>query len=57
MFQKKKDIYFIDDNCIRKLFKMKRTVEIENTIPLTLLDKVLCQDSGKMDNIPDSSVI
>jgi len=30
--------------------------EVENPIPLSILDKVLCQDSRKMDNIPDSSV-
>lgn len=30
--------------------------EIENTIPPDILDKVICQDSRKMDNIPDSSV-
>ncbi|MDI6848101.1 MAG: site-specific DNA-methyltransferase [Candidatus Bathyarchaeia archaeon] len=30
--------------------------EIENTIGPEVLDKILCQDSRKMDNIPDSSV-
>jgi len=30
--------------------------EIENPIPPEVLDKVLCQDSRKMGNIPDSSV-
>ena len=30
--------------------------EIENPVPHDILDKVLCQDSRKMDNIPDSSV-
>jgi site-specific DNA-methyltransferase (adenine-specific) len=30
--------------------------EIENSIPPNVLDKVLCQDSRKMNNIPDSSV-
>jgi DNA modification methylase len=30
--------------------------EIENIVPPDVLDKVICQDSRKMDNIPDSSV-
>jgi site-specific DNA-methyltransferase (adenine-specific) len=30
--------------------------EIENTVPSDVLDHVLCQDSRKMGNIPDSSV-
>jgi site-specific DNA-methyltransferase (adenine-specific) len=30
--------------------------EAENTIPLEILDKVLCQDSRIMDRIPDSSI-
>lgn len=30
--------------------------EVENPVPPEVLDKVLCQDSRKMDNIPDSSV-
>lgn len=30
--------------------------EIENPVPPEVLDKILCQDSRKMDNIPDSSV-
>ncbi|MGB9760565.1 MAG: DNA-methyltransferase [Thermoproteota archaeon] len=30
--------------------------EVENPIPPEVLDKILCQDARKMDNIPDSSV-
>ena len=30
--------------------------EIENPVSSEVLDKILCQDSRKMDNIPDSSV-
>ena len=30
--------------------------EIENPLPSNVLDQILCQDSRKMDNIPDSSV-
>lgn len=30
--------------------------EIENMIPPEILDKVLCQDSKKMENLPDSSI-
>lgn len=30
--------------------------EIENTIPSDILDKILCQDSRNMKNIPDSSI-
>jgi len=30
--------------------------EMENPIPVEVLDQVLCQDSRRMDNIPDSSV-
>jgi site-specific DNA-methyltransferase (adenine-specific) len=30
--------------------------EMENKIPPSILDKILCQDSRKMSNIPDSSV-
>nr|MDO8097528.1 site-specific DNA-methyltransferase [Candidatus Njordarchaeota archaeon] len=30
--------------------------EVESPIPPEVLDKVLCQDSRKMDNIPDSSI-
>jgi len=30
--------------------------EVENSISSEVLDKVLCQDSRRMDNIPDSSV-
>ena len=30
--------------------------EVENRVPPEVLDKVLCQDARKMDNIPDSSV-
>jgi DNA modification methylase len=32
------------------------SIEVENTVPTEVLDKVLCQDSRKMNNIPDSSV-
>jgi len=31
-------------------------LEIENRPPLDVLDKILCQDSRNMDNIPDASV-
>jgi len=34
----------------------ERTPEVENPVPPEVLDKVLCQDSRRMDNIPDSSV-
>ena len=30
--------------------------EIENKVPLEILDKILCQDSRDMSNIPDNSV-
>jgi len=30
--------------------------EIENTVPPNLLDNIICQDSRKMDNIPDSCI-
>jgi site-specific DNA-methyltransferase (adenine-specific) len=30
--------------------------EIENPVPSGVLDKILCQDSRKMDNIPDSCI-
>ncbi len=30
--------------------------EIENPVPPDILDKVLCQDSQRMDNIPDSCI-
>jgi len=44
----------------RQLYKEyvidEKKVEIENTIPLDVFDKILCQDSRKMENIPDSSV-
>lgn len=30
--------------------------EVENPVPSEVLDKVFCQDSRKMDNIPDSSI-
>ena len=31
-------------------------LEIENPVPPEVLDKILCQDSTSMDNIPDSSM-
>jgi site-specific DNA-methyltransferase (adenine-specific) len=34
----------------------ERKTEIENPIPPEVLDKILCQDARKMDNVPDSSV-
>lgn len=34
----------------------EKLTEIENLVPPEVLDKILCQDSKKMDNIPDSSV-
>jgi site-specific DNA-methyltransferase (adenine-specific) len=34
----------------------KKIPEIENPIPSEVLDKILCQDSRKMTNIPDSSI-
>jgi len=34
----------------------ENTEELENPIPLETLDKFFCQDSRKMENIPDSSV-
>ncbi|MBS7631677.1 site-specific DNA-methyltransferase [Candidatus Bathyarchaeota archaeon] len=44
----------------RKLYHMveidEKMLDIENPVPSNILDKVLCQDSRKMDNIPDSSV-
>lgn len=44
----------------RELYKEatlnEESPEVENTLPLDVLDKILCQDSRKMNNIPDSSV-
>lgn len=44
----------------RKLYQEaiidEKIPEIENSISSEVLDKVLCQDSRKMENIPDSSV-
>lgn len=34
----------------------EKAPEVENPIPPEILDKVLCQDARRMDNIPDSSV-
>jgi DNA modification methylase len=34
----------------------EKTPEIENPLPSNVLDKILCQDSRDMGNIPDSSV-
>jgi len=34
----------------------EKVPEIENTIPSDILDKILCQDSRNMRNIPDSSI-
>jgi len=40
----------------KKLRVYEESVEVENPVPPEVLDKVLCQDSRKMDNIPECSV-
>ena len=32
----------------------EKSVEVENAVPAEVCDKVLCQDSTEMNNIPDS---
>lgn len=34
----------------------QKHLEVQNSVPLTILDKVMCQDARGMSNIPDSSV-
>jgi site-specific DNA-methyltransferase (adenine-specific) len=47
---------FYNSKLYQDLEVAEETVEVENPVPLEILDKVLCQDSQKMDNIPDSSI-
>lgn len=47
---------FYNSRLYRELKVDENAPEVENPIPPEILDKVLCQDARKMDNIPDSSV-
>ena len=47
---------FYSSRLYRGLKMDEQEKEVENRVPPEVLDKVLCQDARKMDNIPDSSV-
>lgn len=47
---------FYSSKLYQDLEMEKKTAEVENPILPEVLDKILCQDSRKMDNIPDSSI-
>jgi len=47
---------FYNSKLYQGLDRVDATPEVENLIPLEVRDKVLCQDSRSMKNIPDSSV-
>ena len=48
--------YFYGRNLYSNLKIDEDMIEIENPIPTQVLDKIICKDSRKMDEIPDSSV-
>ena len=47
---------FYNSNLYHHLKQVVVESEFQNPIPLEILDKIICQDSRKMDNVPDSSV-
>ena len=47
---------FYASKLYKELNHNKDYVEVENALPPTIIDKVLCQDSRKMNIIPDSSI-
>jgi len=47
---------FYNSRLYHDLVVDEKASEIENSIPSEVLDKILCQDSTDMSNIPDSSI-
>ena len=47
---------FYNSNLYKNLEINEKESEVENSIPKDILNKILCQDSRNMENIPDSSV-
>ena len=47
---------FYDSRLYRDLEVDERAPEVENPLPPEILDKVICQDSTDMSNLPDSSI-
>lgn len=47
---------FYSSRLYHKVSVDEKTPEVENPMPSEILDKILCQDSTNMSNIPDSSI-